>query len=660
MKIKAAQTYVSITREEFEDWLDDTFSGKWKLKQGTKGIYIAELTENVGIEIASSIGSDNEGLARGNASMQMRLISLKYPIILNKKAQGQSHFKRTSGWRLTLKKAVESFRSAYLKNATFYEALALIPDRDEYKHEKIKKIESIQNWQQNNYLVTLHKKMEDNGILMKNEEEALDKLIKEYEEQKNNPKQEVDEAFLEKLRSLYRAAKSSGNQWLVDFVTSVGQLYKKGGKLSQRQMDVIELNLKKHKIASNVKKEVRKLLIAFSRLIASKNVKADDKEWTEQEWKTYKEQHPDTQIHPKIKKDEGGAAENKPETQQQALPVPKETQQKKEINIQKPAYTKQPSTHHPTRQFFTEDEMKLPKKKAQPHNTKAALYESAKHANNEFKNIFNNGGEFEKALGLTHYPPGTYNPDHLGDEVLGKKGPILLTAPLKGEKRATEKVMSDYNGDWSQITDVVRGTIAVDNYHDIDTVVKKMKEAGVKVAAKPKDRFSSPTDVGYRDVMLSVELPSGHVAEMQVNVKPMLAAKEKAHKEYEDMRSIEAKMKNEGREIMTPEEENIYRTAADKSLDMYNAAWDVANGGKGVGASARVRLTKRMKTAEKHETILYYETKDGIAYRKPHSLPVKILPNGAVRVVYDSFHFDHDATQITLQQFNQLRKEMGV
>jgi hypothetical protein len=222
-----------------------------------------------------------------------------------------------------------------------------------------------------------------------------------------------------------------------------------------------------------------------------------------------------------------------------------------------------------TKQLFTDEELSLPKEAHQKVKTKEEVYKQAQEAQDQMLNFLDRGQGMDKKLGAKHYD----NSKEAMKE-LDNPGIVIITAPLKGEKRAEEKVNSDYEGDWSRLTDAVRASIAVDKYEDIPNVVKSLKESGIKLAKKPKDRFSSPNEVGYRDTLMNVEYPNGHIGELQLHVKPMLRAKEIGHKEYEKVRTLDAKMKQEKRVEMTDEEYKIKQAAEEKQKQIYSAAWN--------------------------------------------------------------------------------------
>jgi hypothetical protein len=159
-------------------------------------------------------------------------------------------------------------------------------------------------------------------------------------------------------------------------------------------------------------------------------------------------------------------------------------------------------------------------------------------------------------------------------------------------------------------------------------------------------------------------MPNGHIGELQLHVKPMLKAKAQAHKQYETMRSITAKMEKEKRKIMTPEESQDWETAKKASLKIYNKAWDESNSGSSENKESdpenkemKTSSTKRRRlTARGEESIVYYNFNDLPAYVKRGQVPMKMI-DGKPHPVYDFFKFDHAATRITEQEYKNLLKE---
>jgi hypothetical protein len=249
--------------------------------------------------------------------------------------------------------------------------------------------------------------------------------------------------------------------------------------------------------------------------------------------------------------------------------------------------------------FFEPHEVEsLPKKAVQPIADKDALFEASRTGLEDFKSWLNRGNGVASAAGAQTM---TEPPESVAPEDWEKPGPLLFIAPLKSEKRAAEKVQSDYEGDWSRLTDTVRGSIAVDSLADVHDMVAKLRAGGMKLAQQPKDRFNNPLPVGYRDMLLNVTLPNGLVGELQLHVKSMLKAKNEGHKLYETMRTIEAKPEAQ----WTDAEKAAYQKCLDDQKALYNKAWSSGNGGS--------ELQKAYNMAEKW----HFFEHEGATFRRP-------------------------------------------
>ena len=208
----------------------------------------------------------------------------------------------------------------------------------------------------------------------------------------------------------------------------------------------------------------------------------------------------------------------------------------------------------------------------QPITDKDKLYEASKESLDHMKSWLDMGKGIADQLGFETMTGG------MDDVDWSKEGGMLFIAPLKGEKRAAEKVEQDYGGDWSKLCDVVRGSMAVDSMEDVQKTVEALKKAGLKLAKPPKDRFSKPTSVGYRDLLLNVEFPNGTIGELQIHVKPMLQAKELGHKPYESIRTIEGKYTDADGKVKPVSEwkagdYRVWNEAVKASRMVYQAGW---------------------------------------------------------------------------------------
>ena len=247
-------TYVQISRDEIENWMDSIrLHSKWYLQEGRAGIYLLPLSDVVGVKLSSTIGTKDDAMGRGQASMQLSLISLITKQILNKKAQGQSHFNRTLNWRNTWGQGIDRMKDAYMKSQGFYDAIAVIKDREEYKNDLLKKITGYAGWESHDILSDFHKKVLTGGVLTAKQIDLLDNIVAKKPEPVSNGNEEL----LNRLRVLYSQARQDQDTWLMNFVESVGKQIKSGRPLSPKQQDIVDKGFMRYMLW-NIKKAMQK------------------------------------------------------------------------------------------------------------------------------------------------------------------------------------------------------------------------------------------------------------------------------------------------------------------------------------------------------------------------------------------------------------------
>lgn len=221
----------------------------------------------------------------------------------------------------------------------------------------------------------------------------------------------------------------------------------------------------------------------------------------------------------------------------------------------------------------------LPKSAQQPSADPDELYQKAEEGLQQLKKWLNLGKGVASQMG---YVTMTKGPDKVTDEEWDKPGGMLFIAELKArDGRAAEKVEKDYKGDWSQLADIVRCTLAADSLNDLSDAIKTLEGHGMKVAKQPKNKFLKPTPQGYRDMNFVVTLPNGMLAEVQFNVKDMIKAKNVAHHFYEETRKINGKYTEQGigdpdnpdKEKWSQEDVDAYNAAEEKQVEIYSQAW---------------------------------------------------------------------------------------
>jgi hypothetical protein len=224
----------------------------------------------------------------------------------------------------------------------------------------------------------------------------------------------------------------------------------------------------------------------------------------------------------------------------------------------------------------------LPDKVGQPYDNWEKLKTEGEKGLEEFTDIL---GGVAKELNLrTDKGPGD-----LEDKDFDSADGFLFIGKLKGEDRAQQKVKSDYHGDWTQLRDVVRGTISVANMDELRHAVRAVEAKGLKLAQKPKDRFSKPTREGYRDLLTIVKLPNGMLAELQYHVKSMTKAKDEGHHLYKEQRDLVQETKEHPdyrrdqededgpQPYWTPDQHKKFHHLVNQQKKIYDPAWERAS-----------------------------------------------------------------------------------
>ena len=225
-------SYIEITRQELEDWLTSHFH-KWSKQEKTEGIYLIHLSDRVGIKLASTQASTDTSMGRGQASMNLTLVSLVNGHVLNRKARDRKHFKRTTNWRKTWLKGVEYWMGIYNDNPDFYEKIA---DRDAYKAKWLEIIDSLPMGGNDPKVISARDTLEGGGVLWNGQEKYLLSLKGNASSQPVNTLSKP--LPIEKLRDLYRKARKRGDLDALQLLTTLGQASGRGELPSL--LDVLE------------------------------------------------------------------------------------------------------------------------------------------------------------------------------------------------------------------------------------------------------------------------------------------------------------------------------------------------------------------------------------------------------------------------------------
>lgn len=101
---------------------------------------------------------------------------------------------------------------------------------------------------------------------------------------------------------------------------------------------------------------------------------------------------------------------------------------------------------------------------------------------------------------------------------------------IKGEARASQKVASDYSGDWTSIRDLARMTIIVPSVAECRMAVEELKRtfsaANRRGILQIKDVNPNQDPCGYSSMTVFVRTSNDRPAEIQVNTPEMIYAKQ--------------------------------------------------------------------------------------------------------------------------------------
>lgn len=147
-----------------------------------------------------------------------------------------------------------------------------------------------------------------------------------------------------------------------------------------------------------------------------------------------------------------------------------------------------------------------------------------------------------------------------------------ITPEIKGSERAVQKIETDYKGNASLIKDLLRGTVVSERIAAIESAVARLlREFPDAVVKRNLFAEAESTLDGYRDVLMNVRI-DGHVAEVQVSIPEMIAAKRELHPLYVERATMLRTAENAGRELTHAEFARFVELSA-AMREGYEAAW---------------------------------------------------------------------------------------
>lgn len=253
-----ATTYVNISKEELEEWLY-SLAKRFTKDSHTAGVYLIHLSDVVGVKLSSTQTKGGISMGYADASMKLSLVSLVTGQTLNKKDADRSHFKRTLNWKKTWADGVEHWENVYTNAKGFYDAIAVIKDKEEYKENLLNKIESHPNWNTNDFIASMHQRLVEGGVLTTNQEQALMNSLNKIkapattrvapvQQHTHTPPTSFtpeQEKVLARMNELINKAQTRSDSFTVDFTKSLITQAYKGIKWTDKQKQVL-INKFKH------------------------------------------------------------------------------------------------------------------------------------------------------------------------------------------------------------------------------------------------------------------------------------------------------------------------------------------------------------------------------------------------------------------------------
>ncbi|MFG3697501.1 toxin glutamine deamidase domain-containing protein [Micromonospora sp. NPDC047620] len=163
--------------------------------------------------------------------------------------------------------------------------------------------------------------------------------------------------------------------------------------------------------------------------------------------------------------------------------------------------------------------------------------------------------------------------NELALRMAGEGGVASWRDKPKDRQRALDKVV-EYQNDVSSLKDLAAARIQFRSLDDLYQGLQRIgQEPGIEVLAK-KDRFLEPQLSGYRDVLLSLRMSNGHVAELRLQLLALDEVAEWEHALYEIRRDLDAMAESQDRPLTTLElairdglvvrEQEAFRTALER------------------------------------------------------------------------------------------------
>ncbi|MEV4846783.1 toxin glutamine deamidase domain-containing protein [Micromonospora matsumotoense] len=162
--------------------------------------------------------------------------------------------------------------------------------------------------------------------------------------------------------------------------------------------------------------------------------------------------------------------------------------------------------------------------------------------------------------------------NRLACDLAGGRGRADWRKVPKGYQRVLDKLV-EYENDASKLKDLAAAKVEFRHLDDVYQALEDLASRSSIVVLNIKDRFLRPQFSGYRDILLSLRMSNGHIAELRLHLAAVDGVAEWEHSLYEVRRDIEAMAEAVGRPL-TPRERAIRNGLLLRAQEAFRAASD--------------------------------------------------------------------------------------
>lgn len=250
-----AAKYVTITRQQFEDWLFEQCP-VFERVEDTAGVYLVPVSSCVAIQISTTLSSSDRNTGKGEGRCRMKFVNRHGRRTLHVK-HDRRNCNRTQGWRENWRESLQEMVALFKKHRERYTELALM-SQPEYAAEWTERIEAVEGWEGIGILSDLHRKLGEGIWLTPKQERAVWKFVRpsprrggsrgartKAKKAASSPMTEEQRCLLVAVKRLEVEAQEADDDWLLGFCDSLGRRLRSGRDLTKRQREILDEKLKR-------------------------------------------------------------------------------------------------------------------------------------------------------------------------------------------------------------------------------------------------------------------------------------------------------------------------------------------------------------------------------------------------------------------------------